>query len=284
MRTLIHISGLFLNWNSKALMEQLWEIYSEGRVGKVGHGFRAYLDSNDEHVQKILNCLTQHGLHPWPDGRPIQRGKEYKLKYFRQYDSIQDLASLPYVELFPGEDFIGNGSSRNLAREYSMLDEPCSYEISMLCTPLAFIVAQRAREALDAANLIGLKWLPVKKEYKSADFGLIDEEDVWWELVSDIILPPVSPSMTLVTREFKPFRGDFSEGCLRREEFYVHPELHYRREDLEQFEAFDAAYTYEMFAEHPRNDNRAMVVSNKFYQVCKEHNLRTGFVPVRLDD
>ena len=148
-----------------------------------------------------------------------------------------------------------------------------------------YIATQRVRDALEFANLKGLKFLPVEKSYHSVDYDLYDEEDTWWELESDLELPPVSPSMTLETRDGRPFRGDFTEGCLRREGFHTHTELHYRKSDLERYGPFDAARTYEHF--HPRGPapmSRAFVVSHRFYQICRDHGIRTRFVPVRIDD
>lgn len=249
--------------------------------------FAARIDTQDSRYSKILDLLHSHGLYQWMDvSRAPIRTREFTLEYERIYD-LNDLDVCEYLELSPmGDDMYMRGEGRIARKAITQIGAPGKADLYRVGHGSNTIVAiQRARDVLNEANLIALRFLPVEKNYESVDQDLCDAEDMWWELESDLQLPPLSPSMTLETRDGRPFRGDFSEGCLRCEGFYTHPELHYRRADLERFGPFDAARTYEHY--HPRGPaprSRAFVVSHRFYETCGQHNIRTRFVPVRIDE
>jgi hypothetical protein len=282
----VRIPGGGIGGISKRLLEQLCAIYPEGRTGSQGHCFRSTLPVDDARTGAILYALKQAGMRPWKSGRERDNTRDYFFELQRIYDP-SDLDACEFLELTAqGDEVVMKGEPRLEGRTVAKIGEPGKADICMLgicsCT---YITVQRARDALEAANLKGLKFLPVEKSYESIDYDLYDEEDTWWELESDIELPPLAPSMTLETRDGKPFRGDFTEGCIRREGFYTHPELHYRRADLERIGPFDAARTYEHF--HPRGPaplSRAFVVSQNFYRVCRNNGIKTRFVPVRIDN
>ena len=84
----------------------------------------------------------------------------------------------------------------------------------------------------------------------------------------------------LVDREGNPLApGDESADYRATEGSYNHAELHYRRADMERMERFDVARTIERFSVNPR-----LVVSNRFYRVCADSDLKMNWVPVRIDD
>jgi hypothetical protein len=268
------------------LLERLCDMYPEGRTGKQGHVFESRLSIDDSRTVRILSALEDAGYRPWADkSRPPIMGQEFGLQLERVYDDA-GLAACEYLELCPIGKMYVPGDTRVGGRKVSQISRPGKTGISLLgMGAYTYIAVQRARDALEAASLKGLKFLPVEKSYESVDYDLYDEEDTWWELESDIELPRLASSMTLRTRDGRPFRGDFSEGCIRREGFYTHPELHYRRAGLERLGPFDAARTWEHF--HPRGPapmSRAFVVSKRFYDVCMEHNIKSRWVPVHLDD
>jgi hypothetical protein len=107
---------------------------------------------------------------------------------------------------------------------------------------------------------------------------------MWWELTSDFELPPLSPAMDLRDNNGNPIaRGEVSNGCHRYEGLYIHPELHYRAEDLETMKPCDLAWTAESFGGVPSADARVLIASNRFYRFCVDHALKTEWVPVRID-
>ena len=286
MRTRIRIEGIARQWQGNEVVARLTAIVPEGRLGSDRHMFRADLPIEDSRVEALLEVLQEAGLMPWTDkARMPNRKQEYVLSYRRVYEPAE-LAAAEYLELYPGPVTSVDGDRRAGARTITMIEEPGKADICMVgLKSHAFVAVQRARDVLEAANLKGLHFLPVEKAYESVDYDLFDEEDTWWELESDLQLPPLSPSMNLETRDGRPFTGDFADGCLRRDGLYTYAELHYRRSDLERFGPFDAARTYEQFhSRGPAPSERALVVSQKFYQTCVANNINARFVPVRIDE
>lgn len=282
----IHLPGGGVGGISSSLLEDLCRIHPEGRTGSQGHAFASELPLDDPRTAAILERLRNNGMQPWQGRGDRHRDREFSYYLSRVWDDT-DLVHFDYLELCPvSDDMYVPGDGRIGGNTIAQMCSPGKASISLLGVgTYTYIAVQRARDALESANLIGLKFLPVEKTYESVDYDLFDEEDTWWELESDIELPPLAPSMTLETRDGRPFQGDFSEGCVRRDGFYTHPELHYRRADLERIGPFDAARTFEHF--HPRGPaprSRAFVVSQKFYQVCRDNGIKTRFVPVRIDD
>lgn len=285
MKTIAHLGGITRSDVGSDLFDALCRIYPSGQRGNHRHAFHLTLETDHPATQDVLQALATAGMIPWPGRRERRKELEFTLRLARLYEHI-DLENLPFLELSPaGHEMHVNGEFRHSGRSTS-IEAPCASDICIAdMTAGCFVAVQRVRDALERAALGGLKFLPVEKQYESVDYNLYDEEDTWWELESDLELPPVAPSVQLVTRDYKPFRGDFTEGCQRIEDLQMYPELHYRRSDLDRFGPFDVARTHEhFFPKGPAPMHRAMIVSQKFYRVCYDNDFRTRFLPVHIDD
>lgn len=112
--------------------------------------------------------------------------------------------------------------------------------------------------------------------------SLYDWSDIksepWWQITSDLTLPPLSPNMDL---ESTPGQIERVVGVTPREGAYAAPELHYRRQDFDGLPDFDAALTYE----HIRGlyDFQNLIVSTRFYKFSHENRLPWKFLPVHVD-
>jgi hypothetical protein len=282
MIVVARIDGIARQWQGDDLFSQLVDIAPEGRCGTAGHMFSLTLNVDDTRVRKILERLRRTGVEPWTDRTRLpNRQSEFTLEYQRVYDAA-DLDVCEYLEIVaPYVD----GVWKRQADTALVLKEPTTeWDIVSVRRPNCYAAIGRAKQALEGTKLRNLSFRCARKQYESVDYDLYDEDDTWWEMRSDALLPPVAPSMTLVHKDRTPFKGECRSGCLRTEGFYTHPELHYRREDIASMKAFDLAHTYEMFGELPDVYDRPLVASKRFYEVCKEHGIRTGWVPVRIDE
>ena len=113
----------------------------------------------------------------------------------------------------------------------------------------------------------------------------------YWQLWSDLILPPLSPRMFLFGEKDQPyeriaFDGDYEKNWFPREgEFppdvlFFPMELRYEPGVLEALPPFDLALTRELIGS---TSLRALVVSQRFYQFCAAEKLPMRWLPVRTD-
>ncbi|HVU62510.1 MAG TPA: hypothetical protein VHC70_00940 [Phycisphaerales bacterium] len=144
------------------------------------------------------------------------------------------------------------------------------------------LVPSRVKAMLERAQLRGVQFrsIVVENDSDSSPECSGEHVDAWWRLASDITLPPYSPSMKVLDRHGRRVpRG--TEGYVEIwEPPYRGVELHYLRSEIVSKE-FDIAQTLEWSAPSPLL--RGLVVSKKFYEICRAHRLKCGFVPVRIE-
>jgi len=108
----------------------------------------------------------------------------------------------------------------------------------------------------------------------------------FWEVTSDFILPPVSPSVELLDKSGKRVWPGSVASVSRVGGLYNSPELHYRASDLRAIDSFDIAKTYESFGiagTERKPDYCPIIVSKKFYELCQHHNFKVDWLPVHID-
>lgn len=311
-----HIDGLFVEDVGEQLFAELVRTHPEGIRGSHGHAFRAILPTTDERAQTLLKCLAQAGYKPWVDRtRSIDRSREFSLQYRRQYDEA-DLEQCDYLELRPPpEAHVHDAAQRDSAGRIQLLsgESPEWHRLSHVepaaaasirkeylkesvdfsfTMPSSYIVPDRVKGILETGQFQHSRFRPtalVSGLVATAGSIAISWEEYgapWWELDSAFTMPPLSDSMT-----FTDMRGNvlkehnFSNGFHRREGLYLQPELHYRASDIMGLEQFDLARTFEPFGNrkgYDRNDC-PLVASKRFYRFCVENDLKTNWVPVRID-
>jgi len=290
MRTMVHLRGPALPHQQRP---ELAEIYPDG-FDSLGY-FTVWLPSDDPRIVRIQHWLEVRNYRAWNKWTPRIRDVEYDLTLVRKYDDA-DYDRAEYLELSPDisdhtiSDVDRDEHGRLRLRRKSVKSSKLDFGRAVLGY---IVVPERVKTILEAQDL---KHLAFKPTVAVKGIGLAEErctpmswESVgippWWELTSDLTLPPLSPSMDLrddlgnhVTRE------DAAMGCVPKDGFYNHPELHYRRADLAQAERFDVARTFESFGPRSPIQRPSIIVSQRFYQTCARHGLKTEWVPVRVDE
>jgi hypothetical protein len=225
----------------------------------------------------LLGVLESSGLSPWTSPfRAIDREREFSMER-RRYYSDGDLAECAILELgFTPDHPPMKCEYRNDRGELILKRYPnrhITYAISSCFT----VITDEVRQAMEAEGLAAdAIFLPTER---------IERPNTpVWELRSRRTLPPVAPSMTLFEHDWKtPFQGDYDRVCVRTEGLYLQAELHYRAKDIEAMGPFDLAHTKERFGEGPFDEYRPLVVSARFYDMCRRHKFKGGFTPVRID-
>jgi hypothetical protein len=276
-----------------SLEERLRSVFPEQTAPR---GFRSMAPVDDERTREVIALLENAGLRPWDftRGVPLRQGSEYWLRLEREYE-VADLATCEYLEIFPTgkavhlEAHSRTDSGRIILPKWKA---PRGFDIMITHLHVAYFATERAKSILEGAGLQHVHFRPACYGPYRLQEG--DTEDSiaarygrpYWEVDSQFTLPPLSPSLRLTDADGKPWtRDDFSNGLQPREGLFLHPELRYRRSDLERLEPFDLARTYEPFGNFRSYDRLdcPLIASRRFYEVCAANKLKTDWVPVRID-
>lgn len=220
--------------------------------------------------------------------------KEYWLRIKRRYTK-KDFDTLEYFTFGGGGSPWGGGGLPHAPCTVLATKGMKPDDIRMVGSQRR-VVPQRVRAIFEAEGVRHVTFLPTmlcpqwgskSRHTEWTKFLTWEEihEEPWWEMSSDVRLPPVSPTCRLATLDGedydpeKPFRGLFLE-----EGNYEQPEMHYRRSDLAKVPPFDIALTHENFGAGNRDEIATLVCSQRFRQVCLKHKLKIGFWPVRVDE
>jgi len=141
------------------------------------------------------------------------------------------------------------------------------------------IVSAEVRQHLESAHLIGLQFQEAVRRDPSAN-----SPGLFWELQSSIVLPKMANTHQMKYVGMRgaphtPFDGDYSRTVFLDDPPYRSGEIHYHRSDLAPLGEFDVAQTFELY----RQPHRELIVSQRFYQICLEHDIRLSLEPVRVD-
>jgi len=262
----------------QALYEQIGRLYPEA---KGGHYFGGQgLDWEDPRTQSVLNALKQDGFQPATGLGPEKPG-EFSMDLTRIYD-VKDLDEADYLLPLPGRTF--DDTARSPAGGLVLGVNRHSASINFGSSWHGLIVSDDFKRLGEQA---GLKRLVYRKvELVKPKTGT--PRGPYWELTSDLTLPPLAPQMSLVTDAGEVFRGDYKEGCLLREGLtvpsvlYRPPELHFTASAMESLPDFDLALTRETFG-GSGNLYRAHVCSRNFRNFCRASRYRADWIPVRRD-
>ena len=272
------------------IVVRLREIYPDGRRPDFHYCADIYVDDpRFDGLREVLGCA---GLHPWAseDGGPRRKGIDYSFEFEREYDP-SDFVDCRFLEFVP----------RYIDKLYAGTSDDGTIELNrgVLRSKESFLrhgdlfASDRAKRLLEAEKFIGLSFKPTRLRQRTRR-GVGDEEDElgaeiswqdfgppWWQMICERVMPPLSPTMTLIadgrTPQIVHPPVDPNKGHTAKEGLYTPVELHYRASDLAQAEPYDYARNLE------RIGRVAIIVSKRFYDFCQAHELQADWVPVRVD-
>jgi hypothetical protein len=262
------------------------ELFSALRVLASEAGPVIEMKDEIEHpkMQEALRLLSSYGLNPrtppWGEVMPGQ----FRSWLRRVYDDA-DLESCEYVEVSPisgqhtgyyeyhDNHFVANSKGLKASNDLMRLSD-------------AYICPPRVRAILDSAFLRGLRWHPVllgtfrsDSLKKVIDWPSSDER--WWQLGSDVTLPPVSPSLVKTKSSGVVCdRSDKGGYIVIYEPPYYDSTLRYLESEFRAVGPFDVAATYEICAVPTAV---RVVVSKRFYQFWRNAGLKAQWRPVVLE-
>lgn len=249
--------------------------------------FDLRLPEDDPRTVNVLRELENAGLRPWLDVfRPREKRQEYSIYRYREYDD-RDHSCCNALRLEPQDEV--SGVLRNESGLVRLGPRGLDSRIDIARTEgSAIVVPDRVRGLLETRSLRGLRFCPTvlydrrELERQSVRWGSKEFPEPWWELTSELTLPPMSPAVVKTTPKGDPVPRDFQGMLMLREPPFTGVEFHYLKSDLRRFGDFDLAQTFERFGTQP--DDRWLVASKRFYEFCKANKIKCGWVPVRIDE
>lgn len=273
MRTLVKF-GLFPDEVGNQAYQEILKIYPEGDKG---HYINFALFEDDPRVPAALGCLERYGFNPW-EGFVKREPNELRIRLERVYDE-EDYEGASYFVPKPCVD-MGSLTERSQAGLLQLETQEVKpkADVGFVSWPFV-VVSSRVKQLLEpeAFQHVLIRPTEVVGRHKERFEGQ------FWELTSDLTLPPLSPYCTLRNDNGQPFDRDYNKGCHYREGLYTEPELHYTASALKEAEPFDVALTHERFGIKEAVAFRRMVVSKCFYNFCVANQLKMNWVPVRVD-
>lgn len=294
MRVMVAISSLEL---PRPKLADISRLYPEGAVDHCR--FATRLPRDDPRTKEVLNWLEREGYRPWNYQGTLNYAHEYMLTFIREYEP-SDFERAEYAEFWPVDIMDRVLACDRDERGYLTIERPTLKDARLTGMNLVsatygrILVLEHVRDILLEGDFRHLLFRPtVLVKGRGTGPGratTIPWEDFkvskpWWELTSDLVLPPLSPSMDLRDDKGNPIPpGDCSKGCSPRDGFYNHAERRYRRGDLAKVDLFDVALTFENFGTRGHTETRGTIVSKRFYDYCVQKRLNARWAPVRIDE
>lgn len=165
------------------------------------------------------------------------------------------------------------------------------------------IVPDRIRIELERAQLKGLRFEPMAILTERRDKGVVEVTSSrrelgapYWGLVSDLRMPPQSPSAGIRVPEwpppvrrdgsippFQPKPGEPPIVMLGTKGLCLTCPHFYWPRDLDSVPECDAIMTHEVYGSPLLGRFRQLLVSQRFYEVCKAMKWRLDWEPVLLE-
>ena len=289
MKLRARITGLPSIRENAELIERLVQIYPEGAQY---NSFFMDLVESDQRAVEIFRELERFGFRAWKQNQSQRdRASEYFLDYYREYeasdfDNIDLVRSAPQVQLAcktqRGRDHEGRIGIE--FHEPGLPPESIATDGHGAC-----LVRDRVRRIIEEIRpqhlffretVLVTWWTKVAHPIAWQEFG----EEPWWEVTSDLTLPPLAPSMVVIhhkTGKRLPRGVGAKVICFARdpdEPRDGEAQFHYCRSEIEASERFDAALTLEKLG-----SSCQLVLSRRVYRALLDANIENRWIPCPLD-
>lgn len=259
----------------------LRKIYPDGRDNPRIYSVK--VAEADPRGQQLLDYLASRGFTVW-DTRQTRRADEFALYFERAYDQA-DFEAARLMEVSP-EPYVDDAerTPEGLLRLSVAEMPPEGVDFALVQAP-CIVVSSRIRKLMEREAMAHLVFRPT--EIAGTDEERKRHAGGYWELTSDLLLPPMMPPCTLVDAvDFSVVGPDHEWPYLMREGEHV-PEVlftpaeaHYSAAAIERLGPFDLALTLENFGDEY---SRWIMASPRFYRFCVAQRLEAKWTPARID-
>lgn len=270
------------------LATRLAEIYPEGNGPAL---FHLRLAEDDPRTRAAMDELRRGGWHPRAGSSGLaDASHRYWIAFWREY-APDELARCRWLCPLPLGSVVGLTRDKGGRIELDLTIRGFPEACDLAGTGSSWsVVPERVKSQLESIELSHVRFREtVLRDVRDGpsvplEWGSYADSEPWWELTSDIVLPPMSPRMMILDWEKNRVSSGYDAACVLKDPNdprVRYPELHYRAEDMRSVGEWDLALTFERTA--ARDDARLLVASKRFYDAWRECGLRADWVPVRLD-
>ncbi|HEY3332324.1 MAG TPA: hypothetical protein VGK19_20005 [Capsulimonadaceae bacterium] len=274
MKTIGKILGIRPTTDSPDIVSRLAKIYEPGYVGD---HFECILPINDPAYMEVQAQLQRDGFEPWL-GYQKRRENEYWFELILEY-TPSDLAEFEFFVPRPqkalGSDLVPLGR-RPLGIEYNR--SKSQKDIGFVGFPHV-VVSASFKNHLESRGLTRILFRETVYETRQK----VPNPAPYFQLASDLVLPPMAKSVKLVNNDGQPFGGDYENGCHIFQPFVREREPHYSKESFNGLPDFDVAFTAERFGNFEETCCQLTIVSSRFRDICMERKLPMNWLPVHID-
>jgi hypothetical protein len=281
------ISGLDSDKLGQVLVEELEQIHPSGSSFNSRANSKRFdlrLPSDDPRTLRVIERLARAGFTPWTNPFVNPLPNQYSMKLEHVYGP-SDFADVEYF--VPVARIYSEGLTRATTGLIELDAGKVVPDADVAFSDLfKTIVSGRIKQILALATPRHLCFKPTvltRKGYDDASISWQSIESPFWEVTSDLTLPPLASTCTLLNNDGVECRGDFSNGCFLREGLFTNPEPHYTRESIGAIPPFDAALSQERFGIAPQNEDRILIVSRRFREELLGAGIEIDWTPVRID-
>lgn len=298
MKIVVSLGGIAANQVGQQLIDDLRAIYAG--ISDSPHSYSTGpLPEDDPRVGLLRQRMEHAGLRPVQSNPRRDEKREYLVGKDRVYELVDlEACELLYLNLLQPKR--GVSSISRSPQGYAVMDLqgiPEGPSPSIHETPSAHVVSDDSKRLLESTGLKSLAFKPTLVTARGSHVGpFISWEAAghqpWWELTSERWMPCLSLATELwrisderpMTERERRTR-DYGRGILPVEGPFRTPELHYARNEVQEWSTFcDIARTTEPFGHWPDSDRRLLVVTQRFYEFCRDHGIEAEWVPVRIDE
>ncbi|MBL9148278.1 MAG: hypothetical protein JNM94_06235 [Phycisphaerae bacterium] len=287
MRTITRLTGI----RGDAAIARLSAIVPEAEVSVLSIFIE--LDEGDPRLKRVLYVAREFG---WQDRRdPPIEGREpryYRRRSWRVYDdSDLDPCQLLTMEgLVADFDVIASSSSKDerLRVDVDRCGLPEHLDVS-ITGGSGLIVPDRVYRVMHALPLRRLLFRPTvpydRRGWPERESAWEDIGPPWWEITSDLKMPPVAPSLMVLDHKKKPVDRSYNKLTIVKDPTNMYlgrPELRYLRSELPPLDSFDAALSYEHSgcAIH----GARLIVSQRLRRAWIDAGFKADWMPVHIEE
>lgn len=284
MKTIVRLGGINLHRLGEELYRQIHQICPECfKYDMLSSAFVL----GDDRLAAIEALLREHGFAR-VGFRDIERQGtlSYHVRLDREYTS-EELAGFRYFcvrtddkyDIFEQLPPTTNGIVRLCDSDFA---EHIDFGVAK---EMAIVVSDRVQRIIEASRLVGVKFSPTQRwsSHLQSEAHEMNwaERDPWWELTTDLLLPPLP-----VANQFVPHPGwgipNSPKVMMLVEGDFYPPQIKLSSQALKPLGEFDIAQTSETFNFRPNEDARYTIVSQRFRQVCLANSIRIPLTPVQM--